>query len=178
MEKLYDEYFEWLLGLLGVDELENCKYLKTLAHLYTKEFTWTIPTDKNRAVDGIALRRIFLDEFRNIPEENFIDAPCTLLEMMVALAHRCEENIMWNPDIGDRTGDWFWMMFSNLGLDSKDDEHYDHDEVDYILNRLLDRTYAKNGLGGLFYIPNTTRDLRKAEIWYQLSWYLVEVQKH
>ena len=33
---------------------------------------------------------------------------CSVLEMMIALAIRCEEHIMDDPDVGNRTGQWFW----------------------------------------------------------------------
>ena len=41
--------------------------------------------------------------------------------MMIALAIRCEEHIMDDPDAGDRTGQWFWSMLVSLGLGSMDE---------------------------------------------------------
>ena len=39
---------------------------------------------------------------------------CSVLEMMVALAICCEETYMDNPNIGNRTGQWFWNMVKNI----------------------------------------------------------------
>lgn len=41
------------------------------------------------------------------------------LEMIIALAIRLEEHIMDDPDIGNRTGQWFWDMIVSLGLGSE-----------------------------------------------------------
>ncbi len=96
----------------------------------------------------------------------------TLLQMMVALALRCEENIMMNADYGDRTSQWFWTMIVTLGLGSMNDAHFDMERATLILDRFLKRDYAPNGTGGLFKIRGCKEDLRKIEIWIQLLWYL------
>ena len=92
--------------------------------------------------------------------------------MMVALAIRCEETIMDNPEMGDRTTQWFWAMVVSLGLGSMTNETYDEKEVSNIVTIFLQREYAPNGKGGLFTIKNTKKDLRDVEIWHQLCWYL------
>lgn len=45
--------------------------------------------------------------------------------MMIALAQRCEESIMDDPEAGNRTGVWFWAMISNLSLDCMSDDDFD-----------------------------------------------------
>ena len=92
--------------------------------------------------------------------------------MMIALAIRCENDIMDNPNMGDRTSQWFWGMITNLGLGSMTDRNFDIRYVDEIIERFLDRKYEPDGKGGLFRIRHFNRDLRKVEIWYQLCWYL------
>jgi hypothetical protein len=91
--------------------------------------------------------------------------------MMVALAIRAEET-MDDPNVGDRTSQWFWHMITSLGLGPMTDNQFDRIQVIDILERFMDRHYAANGKGGLFYIRNHDRDLREVEIWYQLCWYL------
>ena len=100
-----------------------------------------------------------------------LDGPCTMLEMMVALAIKCEE-IMDDASIGDRTGQWFWGMIHSLGLSSMSDRVFDRDYVDDVIARFLDRDYEPDGRGGLFTVRHCSHDLRTVEIWYQLSWYL------
>ena len=92
--------------------------------------------------------------------------------MMVGLAIRCEETIMDDTNIGDRTGQWFWGMIVNLGLGSMFDNNYDRQLVETNVERFLEREYDYNGKGGLFTIRHCDRDLRDVEIWYQLCWYL------
>ena len=92
--------------------------------------------------------------------------------MMIALAIRCEENIMDDPHMGDRTGQWFWGMITNLGLGGMTDESFDIDSASRKIRRFLDRKYEPDGTGGLFTIPRCSVDLRTVEIWYQLCWFL------
>jgi hypothetical protein len=135
--------------------------------------------DGNRAEDGINLRYRFGREY-SYPDamiEAYLDIrPCSVLEMMTALAIRCEDHLMSDPDIGDRTGQWFWNMLVNLGLGPMDDAKFDRYQVDRILERFLERRYERNGKGGLFTVNNGF-DMRGTEIWYQMNYYLREVIK-
>lgn len=129
--------------------------------------------DQNRAEDGVALRYRFACEYPDPSDvERYLDGPCSVLEMMVALAVRCEENIMDDPNIGNRTRQWFWGMIVSLGLGSMTDDRYDEFYIYETLERFLDREYEPDGHGGLFTIRRCTEDLRDVEIWHQLCWYL------
>ena len=110
--------------------------------------------DANREEDGIDLRYRFITEV-GIPKNYqevyaYLDGPCSVLEMMIALAIRCEESIMDDPDIGDRTSEWFWLMMKNLGLDYMSDRKFDRDIAEEKISIFLDRRYKRNGEGGLF----------------------------
>ena len=105
------------------------------------------------------------------------DKDCSVLEMMVALSIRCEEHIMDNPDIGDRTGKWFLDMIVNLGLEKMTDDRFDKRYVEKILHRFMNREYERNGDGGLFTVHHNRIDMRSVEIWYQAMWYFDEVLK-
>jgi hypothetical protein len=134
--------------------------------------------DDNRAVDGIDLRYRFAYEkhYHQAMIAEYIDVkPCSVLEMMVALAYRCEEQIMDNQEYGNRTRQWFMGMIENLGLLGMTNNAFDEFYVDRVITRLLHRDYKPNGEGGLFTVRNYRRDLRLVEIWYQMSWYLSEV---
>lgn len=171
--RIHDGYFHWLLGII---RMRNSSFDRLLYLLYTREFEVSIPMDANRAVDGKKLRRIY-SENKNVDFESvIIQLPqyCTMLEMMVALAHRCEEQIMSNTEYGDRTQQWFMEMLNSLGLSRFDDEHYDEEAIDDILYRFGRRDYAINGAGGLFTVQNPLKDMRNVEIWSQLCWYLDE----
>ena len=94
--------------------------------------------------------------------------------MMIALARRTEHDIMHDPDYGDRSGQWFWTMLQNLGLDIYDDWHWFENEVDRILDVFLHRRYERNGIGGAFPVCNVCTDLRNKDLWYQMNAYLEE----
>lgn len=171
--RINDEYFEWLFDLVCGERFpRNISYRKLLTHLHTITFTYSIPNDVNRAEDGIDLRYRFVLSRNQDALLRYLDGPCSVLEMMVALAIRCEETIMDNPDIGDRTTQWFWRMIANLGLNSMTDDIFDEYVVNDIVERFLNREYEPDGHGGLFIIRNCRQDLRTVEIWYQLCWYL------
>jgi hypothetical protein len=102
----------------------------------------------------------------------WIDGPCSILEMMVALANRCEETIMDDPDIGNRRDQWFWGMIKSLGLGDMYDTRYDEYYVEDVVVRFLDRDYEPDGHGGLFTVKNAYRDMRDIEIWNQMHDYI------
>lgn len=170
-----NRYFEWLYNTVCEGRFaDNISYRKLLMHLHTVEFRYYIVKDGSRAGDGIDLRYRFaydvMDEFDNA--ERYLTGPCSVLEMMVALAIRCEETLVDDPRMGDRTSQWFWGMITSLGLGSMEDDNFDRQYTDEVIDRFLERRYERNGKGGLFTIRNCDEDLRKIEIWYQLCRYL------
>lgn len=172
-----NEYFEWLFKSVCEDRFPSNKensFRKLLEQLHDTEFIFIIPKDENRAEDGISLRDHYIYDYKlPLNTLDYLDGPCSVLEMMVALAERCEE-FMDDPLIGDRTGQWFWGMITNLGLGSMVDSRYDELFVDDVITRFLNREYEPDGRGGLFTIKYCDYDLRDVEIWYQLCWFLNE----
>ena len=170
-----NDYFEWLYNLACKDRYsKHVSYRTLLKRLHEREFIFSVKGDKNRAEDGVDLRYRFAYQYSSpAAAETYLDMPCSVLEMILALAIRCEETIMDDPSFGDRTGQWFWGMITNLGLGAMyDDPMYDYEFVDYVIDRFLDRDYEPNGEGGLFTVRNCDCDLRDVEIWYQMCWYL------
>lgn len=163
-------YEEWLYEIARGDLFSrSITHDRLLTYLSHREFTIIIPNDINRAKDGVDLRW----RYELITGENVDDGePCSVLEMMIALAIRCEETITDDPAYGDRTTQWFWSMIKNLGLYSMTDDNFDYEYVEQVIDRFLDRDYAPNGEGGLFKINDCEYDLRDVEIWHQLCWYL------
>lgn len=172
-DRINNDYFDWMCDMIDSARFsKEVSYRKLLAHLHNIEFTWFIPLDDNRADDGIKLRRRYALILDDLTIPDYILGPCSVLEMMVALAIRCEESIMDDPQMGDRTGQWFWGMIHNLGLSPMIDSEFDRDYVDDVIARFLNREYEPDGTGGLFTVKNCEYDLRNVEIWCQLSWYL------
>lgn len=173
-DQVSNEYFDWMYDLVCKDRFsKNTSYKKLLMKLHNTIFIYVIPRDKNRADDGIDLRYRFAYSHSDISEaEKYLTGPCSILEMMVALAIRCEETIMDDPQLGDRTAQWFWDMIANLGLGAMYDKRFDRSYVDEVLIKFMEREYEPNGKGGLFVVRNNNKDLREIEIWYQLCLYL------
>lgn len=170
-------YFSWLCNLVCDNQFYKFRdYTKLLKTLYSREFYWKIPLDSNRASDGCELRRRFAYENRFGDDDiaDMLRSPCTVLEMMVGLAVRCEDEIMHDDYIGDRTSTWFWGMIENMGLVQMNDQFYEKYEVNDRITDMLERHYHPSGLGGLFKVYLNKCDMRDVEIWYQMQYYLVE----
>lgn len=170
------EYFEWMYNLVCSGRYAKANsYKKLLEYLHEIEFRYSIPKDENRETDGENLRSRFAYETYS-PESHdiiidMLSRPCSILEMLIALAIRCED-IMDDPSVGDRTGQWFWKMIVNLGLGGMYDSRFDKKYVRDVINTFLKREYEPDGRGGLFRVKNCDHDLRKFEIWIQMLWYL------
>jgi len=156
-------YFESLCNIIDFDGSAN-RYQKLLKYLHERPFVYSIPNDINRAVDGLELRQQLLYKMSS--------EGCSVLEMMIALANRCETHIMHDEEYGNRTHVWFWNMIINLGLIKETDDTYNHIHVERCVTKFLNRDFKRNGSGSLFKTRRKDIDMREIEIWYQMSLYL------
>ena len=119
-DQIINEYFDWLYDYVCEGRVsDQISYRKLFGYLHSTEFTYIIERDSNRAYDGICLRRRFANhrypsDYYNILD--ILDGPCSVLEMLVALAIRFEEEIMDDPRYGDRIKQWFWSMLKNMNI--------------------------------------------------------------
>ena len=173
------DYFEWLAStaspLVREDIDPYISFRLMLKELHSIPFVMhRYEKDNNRILDGLSLRERYSILFDVDNEEpDIYDA--SVLEVMVALALKIEEDIMSDPRYGDRTHQWFNTMLSSMGLGSFTDvkiAKHGTDEIHNIINTMMFHKYEKNGTGGLFRIRKTTRDMRSAELWHQACWYL------
>ena len=67
-------------------------------------------------------------------------------------------------------------MIENMGLRYMTNDQIDEEVVYDTVNRVLDRDYGPHGEGGLFTVRNPREDLRDTEIWYQMCWWLNELE--
>jgi len=168
-------YFVWLCDQVGDSKVKNPArtYWRVLKLLYEKEFVWFVPNDDNRIEDGKDLRYEFVDQtgLKDV-DPNWIQLGCSMLELMIALSRRLAFEAEGEPR------DWFWELMKNIGLGGYTDDRiptrYSEKNVDEILDRVLWRTYKRNGSGGLFPLKDPKEDQREIEIWYQLNAYLLE----
>lgn len=175
--QIQEQYLDWMIRLVCEDGYGgNGSWYCLFALLHDMDFTYLMELDENRAIDGDDLRYRFAYECGYSGEDidRLNDRPCSVLEMMVALAARCEEHIMDDPDSGNRTGKWFFDMIRSLGLSDMQDDRFDAIYARAVVSRFLRREYAASGCGGLFTLRYHNADMRRVEIWYQAMWYLDE----
>lgn len=171
------DYFNWLCSLVEAEEDHSLLWQK----LHSMAFVWIIPMDENRAADGKYLRYIFtVEAYDRIPAdpeevEEYLSGPCSVLEFLVGLARRMENDIMEDVDTENRTHVWFHEMIDNLDLTKFDDKHYKDGKVDDIIHRFMGRKYGKNGAGNIFKVGHFSGPLfSEVEIWTQMQAYILE----
>lgn len=170
-QELDEQYLDWLYRQIGSVRSNNPArtYWSLVNQLHHKEFVWLIPNDDNRVEDGKELRYEFLDARHIEADDEWLDLGCSMLEMLIGLSRRLSFEGEGGPL------EWFWVLLTNLGIAAYTDKvNYDHEEVDEILNRVIWRTYQRDGQGGLFPLTRKARDQRNVELWYQMSNYLLE----
>lgn len=188
-ERIQSMYFNWLLVQVCLDYISGRSYFVLAKLLHRYEFYWTNELDENRAKDGIRLRHIWHDSINDeaaslgvaslVGVESALSGPCSVLEMLVALAIRIETDIMQEDTAGNRVRLWFWKMLGNLGIAQFDDDHLTGDmeaTVREAVTRMMERKYDQDGLGGaLFWLrtPNHP-DMRGLDIWWQAQLWLAE----
>lgn len=158
------DYFVWLCT-----KVDACNHFGIMEKLHDTEFTWiergNLIRDENRADAGKNLRREFLD-LKCIPNiYGDMNVPASVLEVLVALAVDADGKLAGDGS-GDGVPKYFHEMVSNLGVyDSPGD-------VNYILDRWLNREFEWNGTGSPFPIRKGCKfDQRKVELWLQACGY-------
>lgn len=169
---LKSNYFEWLLDIIG----GSCGYRKMLSTLFDIDYYWVVKFDDDRVKDGYLLRKTYLGF---IGSDGVIEGNISVLEVMIALAISCEDTIMHDRDIGDRTPNWFWMMCSNLKITGTrfGDQHYNRfteEEVRVIIDNMLARRYGDDGKGSMFPCVKSVPNFSNLNLWLQLNQYLLE----
>lgn len=181
-----ENYFNFLCSIVGIDspysrDVIQRPYRILARRMFEREFYFSIERDINRAEDGIHLREMWLnnhvDGLKVLNDMEFMREPCSVLEMLVALSQRIENNIFYDIDEGNRAWVWFSMILKNLDLQDCTDNVIDAHlmaKVDRNLSTALDRTYDFYGRGGFFPLSFTNTDQRDEEIWYQMQHFIME----
>lgn len=174
-EPLDESYFCWLYVQVASTRLKNPArtFWHLLRQLYTTEFTWFIPNDDNRVEEGKALRYEFLEMNPDAnPDPVWLEEGSSFLEMLVALSRRLSFE-----DERASSEEWFWQLMSNINLVITDSYYENGEPSKYVSDALQvvnDRTYDFHGKGGLFPLAHTEIDQAHVEIWYQMTYYLIE----
>lgn len=170
-----DDYYIWLTSIVGMPDGVSRDLL--LKDLHSLIFVPRVDHDENRAEGGKSLRLIFCQEYGGVLSFP-LDAPCSMLELMISMAMDIEDKIMYDPDAGCRISEWFWQMVANCGLYVCTDERYgsgwNDSYVSIVVDRINQRIYAPDGRGGLFPLQHPQEDQRDVELWFQANAYFYE----
>ena len=169
-DELEQQYYIWLTNWISGWRMSHGMLL---AKLYDTPFRVTVLMDENRVGDGLALRtRFAYDSNMGIVERDMLKSrrPCSILEIMIALILRFEEEYATTEQEEDPIGTRFGYMLDSMGLLLDNDTVFEGDQnrINLILLLFLDRAYHQNGRGGLFYIPGVPEDMRQIELWRQM----------
>lgn len=172
MEELWDDYLNYLIWRGHLERMDL--YSRLFSELHNIEFRWIIDRDGNRAADGVELR----DDYE-IPDaycgiiDYFLDRSCSVLEMLIGLAIRVDNDIIGDP-AEEHPEKFFMEMIENLGLDRYTNLRFDDVAIHRRIDRWMERKFTSHGLGGLFPVYHDQRDQRDLEIWDQMNSYLNE----
>lgn len=166
VDSLEYKYLEWMIKQIRPDN--DRSYHDLFARIHDKEFVWLIPNDDNRIADGFDIRHEY---FRRFKRPHMLSQGCSVLEVILGLSRRL------SFAVDGKAKDWAWVLVKNLEL-HKMAGHIGGrraERIDEVLEALIWRTYAPDGVGGFFPLAWPEQDQRKVEIWYQMCAYIDEL---
>lgn len=171
-QPLDELYFVWLYRQVADPDAKDpaLSFSALLKQLFQKEFVWLVANDVNRAVDGKELRLEFIrDRKLGTIDSLWKELGCSFFELTMGLSRRLSYEAGGEPHY------WFWKLMENIGIARySDDRRLPYKKIEDTLDRVIYRTYKRNGLGGFFPLKHALDDQRKVELWYQLSAYVLE----
>lgn len=170
-------YFQWLIDPIP----DSDRYSMLLFTLLSKDYYYSpdIPIDGCRGNDGLDLRRHYIEHtgLSGVHKLYFYERPCSVLEWLLAMARRCEDQVMFNAYEGDRTMLWFWSMIDNMGLSKYDDSVWTFQiraMISAKLDDILARRFPEDGAGSPFPLKETNVNIQKCDWWKALNLWLNE----
>lgn len=171
-EREWKQYRKWLLKeKLGLRMEKN--YSLLMDFLGDIDFIWDqkrFPFDRNRAVDGMDLRKEYEDIYGCYDD---LDGSCSVLEVLIAFAIRIEEEYIGNPN-DPNPSHIFLEMLDNLGLLKQKNSVFDEKNVSNILNHWMYRTCEKRREFTIFPLKRLKVDQLDRDLWDQMQAYLTE----
>jgi len=170
-------YFDWLMSRF---EEPTRGLERVCGMLHENVFQRRVGNDENRAADGEALRRIFLDDYHEADIDpritnEFQAGASSWFEMLLALAYHLD--FSYDGGVQGR----FLELITNLDLDrvaNRVEPRYDQidqDLVDAACNRVDFNLFDPDGRGGLFPLAKKDHpDQREVELWDQHAAYFRE----
>ena len=175
---ILDDYKGHLRGIIENRDHQMRDYSRLIDCLFKIPFESFHPMDNNRISDAKMMRdEILFNEHRtarvdiSVVEDRYI----SVLEVLIALAHRMENDILCDPmsEI-DHTSDYFWVFLRNLDVEQFENVRFNEINVREKVEKWVRREYEKDGFGSIFPMKKPRNDMRKIEIWNQLGDYVME----
>lgn len=170
---ILEEYQAWLVDFVsdGLPEHRNYGYL--LHDLGCKEFTWTLLMDEQRDIDGLYLRRDFMNKYHIDMDSSFYKMPRSVFEVLAAFSRTIEIQITGTQEY-DNFSRFFWIMLDNLGLLKYSDERYNVNKVYEILDNWMGHFSDESDNPNIFPLKNSKTDKSKIDMWYRMQFWLRE----
>lgn len=168
---LHDLYFDYLIPQIRPED-DGETYIDLLRLMHEKEFVWFVPNDDNRIMDGLDIRTEWiLHVLEAVGPPVDLGIPCSFLEVLIGISRRMGFITSEEPS------GWAWQLILNLELNRMRDplSRYKKAKTDEILERVIWRTYERDGAGGFFPLTRPRHDQRKIEIWAQMNAYIIEI---
>lgn len=116
---------------------ETCIYKSLIKKLLNIEYRHNI-INKDRYDDVIEYRKNYLID-NNISNEYILNKyRVSVLEVLIVLSIRIEDEIMCSEKYGDRSCQWFWAMLQYTGLVAFYDDDYNDEKVEDIVYNWMD----------------------------------------
>lgn len=172
MEELWKDYLQWLIWRCGLERKTD--HTELFESLHDIDFIYCLGRDENREIDGLDLRDQYEipDVFNNF-SPYFSRKKCSVMEMLVALAIRVDDDITGDPG-EEHPEDFFMEMIKNLGLSRFRNGRCKEKDVRQIVDQWIKRKFSPNGKGSPFPVKHDSRDQRDLEIWDQANSYISE----
>lgn len=111
---------------------ETCIYKSLLKKLLSIEYQHNI-INEDRYDDVIEYRKNYLID-NNIDKKDILNEyDVSILEVLIVLSIRIEDEIMCSEKYGDRSCQWFWAILQYAGLTAFYDDDYNDDKVEGIV---------------------------------------------
>lgn len=167
-------YVSSLLSMVEDKDHNLSDYSLLLEELYSIPFTCTIEMDLDRGRDAEILRNDICEE-NGLLFDVILSRKISVLEVLIALARRIENDILADPMSGnDNSNHYFWEMLENLGVEKYKNDNFKVLNVHEKVEKWLDRDFKKDGNGSIFPLKHPKHDQRAIEIWAQMQAYLME----
>lgn len=172
MDELWEDYLQYLIWRCNLQKERGME--RIFETLHDLEFTYVMDRDENRYADGVELRDDYEipDCFMDL-EDEFLDRNCSVLEMLIALSIRVDDDFIGDP-AEPHPEDFFIEMIENLKLDRYSGRSFYEKDVIKIIQRWLERRFNQDGCGSPFPLRHDKRNQRDLEIWDQMNSYISE----